>query len=64
MAHEAPSKRVRRANFSDEELMVLTSECKRREHGLREKIARNITAEVKRKAWDEITCLVNTVSVV
>ncbi|KAK3890874.1 hypothetical protein Pcinc_005174 [Petrolisthes cinctipes] len=42
--------------------MIMITEWKRREHVLREKFTRNITAESKRKAWDEITFLVNSVS--
>lgn len=64
MAAEAPTKRVWRANFSDEEVMVMIVEWKKREQILREKFARNVTAEVKRKAWDEITFLVNAVAAV
>lgn len=59
---EVSVKRTRRANFTDKDRMVIIVEWKGRETISREKFARNVTAEVKRKAWDEIPFPDNAVS--
>lgn len=57
-----PKKRKRKANFSQEELDVLSEEVRVRKRLLFEKFSDTISMELKKKAWAAITLNVNAVS--
>ncbi|KAK4318816.1 hypothetical protein Pmani_010239 [Petrolisthes manimaculis] len=61
-AAEPPAKRSRRANFSDEEMMVMITGWHDRQAVLREKFSNIVTAERKKQAWEEVTHEINSVS--
>ncbi|KAK3885034.1 hypothetical protein Pcinc_010689 [Petrolisthes cinctipes] len=60
-AAEPPAKRSRRANFSDEKMMVMILGWQDWQDVLRERLRQNITAERKKQAWEDVT-EVNSVS--
>ncbi|KAK4325796.1 hypothetical protein Pmani_003629 [Petrolisthes manimaculis] len=61
-AAEPPAKRSRRANFSDEEIMMMITGWHDRQAVLREKFSNIVTAERKKQAWEEVTHEINSVS--
>ena len=62
MACPPPSKKVRRPNFTEAEMLTLIEEVKKRGHVILSKLDNTVTAHSKEFAWEEVTSCVNAVS--
>ena len=62
MTCSPPSKKVRRPNFTEVEVLTLIEEVKKREHVILSKLDNTVTAVSKEFAWEEVTSCVNAVS--
>ena len=62
MACPPSSKKVRRPNFTEVEVLTLIEEVKKREHVILSKLDNTVTAVAKEFAWEEVTSCVNAVS--
>ena len=60
MACPPLSKKLRRPNFTEAEVLILIEEVKKREHV--SKLDNTVTARSKEFAWEEVTNCVNAVS--
>ena len=62
MACHPPSKKLRRPNFTEAEMLTLIEEVKKREHIILSKLDNTMTARSKEFTWEEVTNCVNAVS--